>query len=49
MQDDQMLECIMFGMRIYPYNKLCEEETLAILRHYPVLSLVVFNVYTDGE
>ena len=27
------------GLRIYPYNQLCEEETLAILRHYPVLSL----------
>ena len=37
------------GLRIYPYNKLCEEETLDILRHYPVLSPVVFNVYTDGK
>ena len=34
---------------IYPHNKLCEEKTLAILRHYPVLSPVVFSVYTDGE
>ena len=34
------------GLRIYPYNKFCEEETLAILRHYPVLSPVVFSVYT---
>ena len=37
------------GLRIYPYNKLCEEETLEILRHYPVLSPVVFNVYTGGK
>jgi len=37
------------GLRIYPYNKLCEEETLNILRHYPVLSPVVFNVYTNGK
>ena len=37
------------GLRIYPYNQLCEEETLAILRHYPVLSPVVFHVYTDGK
>ena len=37
------------GLRIYPYNKLCEEETLALLRHYPVLSPVVFNVYTNGK
>ena len=37
------------GLRIYPYNQLCEKETLDILRHYPVLSPVVFNVYTNGE
>ena len=37
------------GLRIYPYNKLCEKETLAIMRHYPVLSPVVFNVYTNGK
>ena len=37
------------GLRIYPYNKLCEEETLAILRHYPFLSPVVFSVYTNGK
>ena len=37
------------GLRIYPHDKLCEEETLAILRHYPVLSPVVFNVYTNGR
>ena len=37
------------GLRIYPYNKLCEEETLAILRHYLLLSPVVFNVYTNGK
>ena len=37
------------GLRIYPYNELCEEETLAALRHYPVLSPVMFNVYTDGK
>ena len=37
------------GLRIYPYNELCEEETLAALRHYPVFSPVMFNVYTDGK
>ena len=37
------------GLRIYPYNKLCDEETLALLRRYPVLSPVVFNVYTGGK
>ena len=37
------------GLRIYPYNKLCEKESLALLRHYPVLSPVVFNVYTGGK
>ena len=37
------------GLRIYPYNKFCEEETLDILRHHPVLSPVVFNVYSHGK
>ena len=37
------------GLRIYPYNKLCEEETLAILRHYPVLSPVLFTVYANSK
>ena len=33
------------GLNIYPHDN-CEKETLAILRHYPVLSPVVFHVYT---
>ena len=37
------------GLRIYPYNKLCEEESLALLRHYAVLTPVVFNVYTESN
>ena len=37
------------GLRIYPYKKLCEEAALDILRHYPVLSPVVFTVYTNGK
>ena len=37
------------GLRVYPYSQFCEEETLAILRHYPILAPVVFNVYTDGK
>jgi len=36
------------GLSIYPHDN-CEKETLAILRHYPVLSPVVFHVYTDGK
>ena len=37
------------GLRIYPYNKLCEKEILAILRHYPVLSPVVFTLHTNRK
>ena len=37
------------GLRVYPYNKFCEEETLAILRHYPLLSPVVFTLYTNSK
>ena len=36
------------GLSIYPHNN-CEKETLTILRHYPVLSPVVFHVYADGK
>ena len=37
------------GLRgIYPHNN-CQKETLAILRHYPVLSPVVFHVYSGGK
>jgi len=36
------------GLRIYPYNYWCEEKTLAILRHYPLLSPVTFYVFNTG-
>jgi len=36
------------GLSIYPHNN-CQKKTLTILRHYPVLSPVVFHVYTDGK
>ena len=36
------------GLSIYPHNN-CQKETLAMLRHYPVLSPVVFHVYSDGK
>jgi len=35
------------GLRVYPYNYLCERETLAILRRYPFLSPVTFYVYNS--
>ena len=36
------------GLRVYPYNYLCERETLAILRRYPLLSPVTFYVYNNS-
>ena len=36
------------GLRIYPYNYVCERETLAILRQYPLLSPVTFYVYNSS-
>jgi len=36
------------GLSIYPHDN-CQKETLALLRHYPVLSPVVFRVYTNGK
>ena len=37
------------GLSLYPFNELCEMETLAIPRHYPILSPVVFKVYVSGK
>jgi len=49
-QSDARVYHVQFaGLRIYPYNKLCEEKTLALLKHYQLLSPVVFSVYTGGE
>jgi len=37
------------GLSLYPFNELCEMETLAILRHYPILFPIVFKVYVSGK
>ena len=36
------------GLRVYPYSYLCEKETVAILRQYPLLSPVAFYVYSSS-
>ena len=36
------------GLRVYPYSYLCEKETIAILRQYPLLSPVAFYVYSSS-
>ena len=37
------------GLRIYPYNETCEQETLSLVEHYPLFSPVRFHVHADGK
>ena len=37
------------GLSLYPFNELCEQETVALLRPYPILSPAVFQVYASGK
>jgi len=36
------------GLRVYPHYSFCEQEALALLQHYPLLSTVSFYVYSNG-
>ena len=36
------------GLRIYPHYSFCDQEALALLQHYPLLSTVSFYVYSNG-
>ena len=37
------------GFGLYHYNGDGEEKVLQLLRHYPVLSPVVFSVFVEGK
>ena len=37
------------GLRLYHYNKDCEQRILKLLRIYPVLSPLIFTVTSDGN
>ena len=37
------------GLRLYHYNRDCEQKVLQLLRHYPVLSPAAFYVSVNGE
>ena len=36
------------GLRLYHYDKDCEERILQVLRSYPVLRPLVFSLTSDG-
>ena len=49
-EDDAGIYEVKFaGLLIYPYSEFCEQETLALLRHYPALAPATFYVQTDGK
>ena len=37
------------GLRVYPYDQVCERQTLSMLRQYPLLAPAVLLISTDGE
>ena len=47
--DAGIYEAMFAGLLIHPYNEFCEQETLSLLRHYPVLAPVTFYVQTNGK
>ena len=37
------------GLRVYPYDKTCEYETLSLAGYYPLLSSAIFYVQAVGK
>ena len=37
------------GLRVYPYDRTCEYETLSLVGHYPLLSPAIFYVQAVGK
>ena len=37
------------GLRLYHYDKDCEQKILQVLRSYPVLRPLVFSLTSDGK
>ena len=37
------------GLRLYPYDKVCEKQTLSMLRQHPLLAPAALFISTDGE
>ena len=37
------------GLRLYPYDQVCERQTLSMLRQYPLLAPAVLFISTNGE
>ena len=45
--DSGVYEVKFTGLFIHPYSKACEQNILALLRHYPIAEPVHFYVYKD--
>ena len=45
--DSGVYEVKYTGLFIHPYSKNCEQDILALLRHYPIALPVHFNVYKN--
>ena len=47
-EDSGVYEAMFEGLLVYPHNHYCEQVNVYLLRHYPILSPVVFQVGTKG-
>ena len=48
-EEDAGIYSVQFdGLLIYPYNKLCEQKSLELLRRYPVLAPAVISLNMEG-
>ena len=45
--DSGVYEVKFTGLLVRPYARKCEQDVLALLRHYPVAEAAVFHLYTN--
>ena len=47
--DNGIYEAMFEGLLVYPHNQYCEQVHVNLLRHYPILKAVIFQVNTKGN
>ena len=47
-EDSGVYEVKFTGLLVHPYSRKCEQDILALLRHYPVAAAALFHLYTNS-
>ena len=47
-EDSGVYEIKFTGLLVHPYTRKCEQDILALLRHYPVATAALFHLYTNS-